>query len=52
MFSFKKIVRGFAFMPERSRRFFTLRVNVKQEIPLSGTGFITQKKLLNSMRNG
>lgn len=52
MFSFNKIVRGFAFMPERSKRFFTLRIHLKQEIPLSGMACIMQRRSLKNMRNG
>lgn len=48
-----RIIRqSLAFQPERSRRFFTLRVALRNDIPLSGMPLNMQRRSYKSMKNG
>jgi hypothetical protein len=42
----KLINYGMAFMPERSKRFFTLKVTLKKEIPLSCILSLIKEKIV------
>ena len=47
MFRFitKNIKNSFAFMPERSKRYFTLKIAIRSDIPLSCNKYFIKEKL-------
>jgi hypothetical protein len=50
MLGLLRVVRGsMAFQPERSRRFFTLRVVLKEELPLEGRDEFSKRRLSRSI---
>ena len=41
--------RNFAFMPERSTRYFNLKLTIRNDIPISGTGYLTKIIYMNNI---